>query len=229
MRKALRPPGDLRLDPFFQDLSEDALARVKDYVYHREYEPHQIVYFPDDPCDYAYWVRKGRVRVTRISPDGRQVTFRHLHPGDLFGEECLVESPRRDAYAEALDATVLCLMRAADFRRVAREEAEVCFLLAKLACRRAQQMENVWAESVFKTVRSRIAAGLLRLYRQAAEEGPAAVRITHQEIANLVGTTRETTTTVLHGFRQEGILELGNRRVRVLDTAALEHAARSNA
>ncbi|HIJ65103.1 MAG TPA: Crp/Fnr family transcriptional regulator [Candidatus Hydrogenedentes bacterium] len=227
MKKSIRLSLSLRQEPFFRGMSEATLGGVKDYLYHREYEPRQIVYFPDDSCDHVYWVREGRVKITRVHGDGRELTFRHLLPGDIFGEECLVGRGKRNAYAEAMEASILCLMRADDFRRVARDQGEISLALARCLCRRAVEVENVLAETVFKSVRNRVAAGLLRLYRRAPRNEDT-LRITHQEIASLIGSTRETTTAVLHGLREEGIVEVANRRLRVLDPVALEHAAGSS-
>ena len=228
MRTHLRLAVSLRDVPFFRSLDDKVLARVGEYVYHREYEPRQIVYFPDDQCDHVYWLRSGRVKVGRVSKDGRDLTFRHLFEGDILGEECLVSDGRRGAYAEAMTPTILCLMRVDDFRRIARTEIEVSHVLAGLLCRRVMEAEDVLAETVFMTVRSRVALGLLRLYQRAPITQEGTLRITHQEIASLVGSTRETTTTVLHALREEGILRIANRRVTVLDPVALEHVARSS-
>ncbi len=214
-------------EPFFREMSEHVVSRLQDYVYHREYEFRQIIYFPDDSCDYVYWVRSGRVKVTRVSGDGRELTFRHLFPGDILGEEALVKDSHRGAYAEAMESTVLCLLRADDFRRLAAEEGEISLMVAKSLCRRVIETEQVLSETVFNSVRCRVASGLLRLYQRAPNEEDGTLRVTHQDIANLVGSTRETTTGVLHSLRKQGILEMANRRVRVLDPAALQRVTRN--
>jgi CRP-like cAMP-binding protein len=124
-----------------------------------------------------------------------------------------------------MEPTVLCLMRADDFRRIAREESEVSLKVAQRLCQRTAEIEQVFSETVFKTVRSRVASGLLRAYRRNPKTDGSALRLTHQEIASLIGSTRETTTAVLHGLRKQGILSLSNRRLIVLDPVGLEHAA----
>ncbi|NTW99820.1 MAG: cyclic nucleotide-binding domain-containing protein [Geobacteraceae bacterium] len=124
-KKVILPLDD---EPFFKAMSLPVLAKIETYVYHRSYEARQVVYFPDDPCDYVYWVREGRIRVTRVSGDGRELTFRHLGRGDMLGDECMADRPKRNDYAEALEPSTLCLMRTDDFRRAAREEAELALL-----------------------------------------------------------------------------------------------------
>ena len=228
MEKHLKLALSLNEEPFFRTMNPATVARIANYVYHREYEPRQIIFFPDDLSDHVYWVREGRVKITRASGEGRELAMQHLFPGDIFGEACLVEKGKREAYAESMTSAVLCLMRADDFRRVVAQEHEVTLMLAKILCRRVVEVEHVLEETVFKTVRSRVASGLLRLYHRLSKNDRGAIRITHQEIASLVGSTRETTTAVLHDLREQGILDMANRRVVVLDPVALEHAARSS-
>ena len=119
-------------------------------------------------------------------------------------------------------------MRADDFRRLAREESEIALLLARRLCTRVIEIERVLAETVFKSVRARVASGLFRLYQRISPGKSDTLAITHQELANLVGSTRETTTAILHDLRKEGILNIANRRITVLDPVALEHVARSD-
>ncbi len=219
------PP--LREHAFFAPLSESLTARVEGLAYHREYEPRQIIYFPGDPCDHLYWVRHGAARITRASGDGRELTFRHLLEDDLFGEECLTAHKRHTTYAEALERSLLCLVRTDDFLRVIEAESELALAMAQHVTRRLLETETVLAETVFKPVRNRVAAGLLRLYDRTGRANEGVIRITHQEIANLAGSTRETTTAVLHGFKKDGVVRIANRRVTILDPVALEHLARS--
>jgi CRP/FNR family transcriptional regulator len=217
--------------PFFRKLSASTLSRIQDSVYHRNYTPRQIVFFPDDPCDFVYWVREGSVRVMRSEGHGRELTLRHLGPGDVFGEECLLDKPQRQVYAEALETTTLCLMQAADFRRVLCEYPDLTLLLAQHLCKRAEDTEISLAEAYFKNVRARVAGCVLKLHNQAETTKPPGngsvrgFRITHLEIASLVGSTRETTTCVLRKLGKEGLIEVKNRRVIVLDAAGLSRAA----
>lgn len=225
MRRQLRRALSLQDEPFFRDISPGVVARFEAFVYHREYETRQIVFFPDDPCDFVYWVRSGRIRLTRVAADHRELTFHHLAAGDILGEEGLVDRPRRENYAEAMEPTLLCLMRVDDYRRFMQEEAELACKVAMALARRVIETESVLAETVFQPVRSRVASGLLRLARRERKPGPVVLRITHQELANLVGSTRETTTLVLHTLRSEGLIAVGNRRITVLDAEGLAHSA----
>jgi len=225
MSKSKRIILPLDEEPFFKGMSAAVLAKIETYVYHRAYEARQVVYFPDDPCDYVYWIREGRIRVTRVSGDGRELTFRHLGQGDMLGDECMTDRPKRNDYAEALEPTTLCLMRTDDFRRATREEAELAYAVAERLSRRVLEVEQILAEMVFSSVQKRVCATLLRLSRREETHRTVSLNITHQEMANLVGATRETVTVVLHELREEGVIELANRRLRIVDMAVLRQAA----
>ncbi len=227
MPKTVKPSLPLDDEPFFQPMSRRVIARVEQYVYHRQYDARQIIYFPDDPCDYAYWVREGRVRVCRALGDGRELTFRHLTRGDMLGDECLLDRPKRIDYAETLEPSLLCLMRTDDLRRLARDETEFCLAVTRHLTRRLLNLEQAFLETVTLSVRAKVAAALLRLSRQEDGDGALHLRVTHQEIANITGATRETVTVVLHEFRDSGHITLGNRRIQVLSPAALHQISLS--
>mgnify|MGYP006278944545 CR=1 FL=1 len=182
---------------FFESLPPELCRRADALVYRRDYDARQVVYFPDDPCDFAYWVEEGRVRVTRVGPDSRELSFRHAVPGTLFGEDMLAGRARREDYAECLVPTRLVLVRADDFMRLCHGEPAFAVAVARSVCQRAIEAEHVLAEAVFHSVRRRVAAGLVRLCAREATAPPHELRVTHQEVANLCGTTRETTTLVL--------------------------------
>ncbi|HPA40885.1 MAG TPA: Crp/Fnr family transcriptional regulator, partial [Candidatus Hydrogenedentes bacterium] len=165
-------------------------ARMEEYTYVRDYEPRQIIFFPDDPCDHVYWVLKGRVKFSRVLPDGREWTVRHLEPGDMLGDDLLLSPDRHAGYAEALTPARLALMRSSDFLRLVRDEGEVARALAVQLSRRLNTAEQVLLETLSFPLRCRVAATLSRLApREGAGEADA-LAITHRELAHLTGATR---------------------------------------
>ncbi len=133
-------------------------ARMEEYTYVRDYEPRQIIFFPDDPCDHVYWVLKGRVKFSRVRPDGREWTVRHLEPGDMLGDDLLLSPDRHAGYAEALTPARLALMRSSDFLRLVRDEGEVARALAVQLSRRLNTAEQVLLETLSFPLRCRVAA-----------------------------------------------------------------------
>ena len=226
MPKHFKTAESLAREPFFADMSPQTLALMEEYAYVRDYEPRQIIFFPDDPCDHVYWVLRGRVKFSRVLPDGREWTVRHLEPGDMLGDDLLLTPDRHAGYAEALTPARLALMRASDFLRLVRDEGEVSRALAARLSRRLAAAEQVLLETLSYPLRRRVAAMLLRLAPGTdADEESDALAITHRELAHLIGATREAVTNTLHELRDRSLICLANRRIRVLDRAGLREAA----
>lgn len=191
----------------------------------RNYKARDVIYFPGDSMEWVYWIETGRIRISRISWEGRHLTLRHQVAGDFFGEDCLTGDTKRCDHAEAMESSRLRLMCVSDFRELLASDPAFTRSVLDDVLQRAREMDQVYSETVFRTVRERVAAGLLRLCPDDVKGGYT-LRVTHEEVANYVGSTRETTTSVLRGLRESGVVEIGNRRVTVLDFDALRTLAR---
>lgn len=223
-KKNIRITYAIREEPFFRGMPAALADKIQTVVYHRQYDARQVIFFPEDACDFVYWVRSGRIKVMRVSGTGRELTLRHAYPGDMIGAEVLGGRRRWQDYGEALEPAVLCLIRTVDFLRLVREEALFAQAVAQHVSQRAVELEENLVQLAFLDVRSRIAAGILNAYQRkhSAEGG---VSLTHQELANLVSAARETTTAILHEFQADGVISLANRRVTVHDAEALKRLA----
>ena len=210
--------------PLLSGLGPALLSRIEGMTQIRDCQRGESIYFPEDPCDSVYWIEGGRVKLSRVSTDGRVLSLRHHCSGDMFGEDCMSGWERRCDHAESMEATRLRYMPAEDFRQLLDSELEFSRAVLERVSVRAREMDQLYAEAVFRPVRGRIAAGLLRLYH-LERPGGGTIRVTHQEVANLAGTTRETTTAVLRSLREAGLVEVGNRRVTLLDLEALRQFA----
>lgn len=212
-------------DPFLRELGVQIARKIETHAIYRSYQARQIVYLPDAPCEEVFWVRAGRIKESRISDDGRELTFRHALKGDLIGDECILPRKRRENQAEAILPSELGVLPLLHFQALVNEEADLAAYVLRQFAFRMREMERVLVDTVFFSVRSRVASGLLRLYEREPEDTGGILKITHQEIANLIGSTRETTTSVLHHMREEGIVRMANRQITVLDPVRLARLA----
>jgi CRP/FNR family transcriptional regulator, cyclic AMP receptor protein len=213
--------------PFFRDLNPILIKEIEGQATLRRFSGREVVYLPGDSSNSVYWLQSGRVKLSRVSGDGRELTFKHFYAGDMFGEDCMFSGAHRSNCAQALEPTVLICLDGRDFRALLSQEVELALAVAHANFQRLREAEYALSETVFRPVRERIAAGLLRLYNKGGRQS-ATIRVTHQEMANLVGSTRETTTSVLHGLREAGLLETANRRVTVLDSEGLARFAEAS-
>jgi len=168
------------------------------------------VYALDDPAADVYVVLKGRVKIMRSSPEGARKIVSICYGGEIFGEMALagdeVEARRSDE-AVALDTTRVALIRVADFWGAARRDPSlVCDAMRHLTRRLAEAHSQI-ESLVFDNNHHRLARSLLRLSDEAARAGESSVRLTHEELAELIGSTREVVTGMMIEFRQRGLID----------------------
>ncbi|PSL02704.1 CRP-like cAMP-binding protein [Haloactinopolyspora alba] len=213
----------------FCDLSDQEMRVIADNAPMRTYAAGELLFSPHNPVETLFILKRGRVRVFRVSEDGRALTTAIITPGTIFGEMVLLGQSMYDNFAEALDEAVVCVMSRADVRRFLLADRRIAGRIAETLGHRLAEMEQRLTDSVFKSVSQRIASTLCTLTPDAPRGGVLSrgqqITLTHEQLAALVGTSRETATKVLGEFADRGLLRLGRGRIVVLDAAAMEAEA----
>jgi CRP-like cAMP-binding protein len=219
----------LKKIPLFQDLGPDAMSRLAETVQIAEIRRRQVIYLPGDPGKTVYFVNGGRVKISKVTRDGKELTLAYRGPGELFGEIALIEGGPREEMAEAMENALLTEMERGDFERLIQTQPLLGLRLARLLTQRRRDIENKIENLVFKDVNSKLAELLIRL---AAEFGVddargtlVALKITHQEMANLIGSTRETVSLTLSQFKRKGLIRTDGRKVIIADREGLKALA----
>ena len=199
---------------------------LQDAMVSLEFNKREIIYGMGDPPDGVYLVEFGRLKIYRLSEDGREITLAILHAGDIFGEEALLGPDARETFAEALEPTTLFFVDVRDFRQFAKHSSELAMRLFEIAGSRLAQAQRQVEDLAFRGVTSRIANLLVSMAEQhGIHEGSHVVinpRLTHQPMASLVGTTRETFTATLSKLSHLNLIRSSRRDVRILDVVALQ-------
>jgi CRP-like cAMP-binding protein len=204
----------------FRDLTPaemDALAQAAPM---RTYRAGEMLYSPHRPSETLFILKSGRIRIFRVAVDGRALTTALVEPGTIFGEMTQLGQHMHDNFAEALEDSVVCVMSRDDVQRLLLSDPRIAARIAEILGDRLAQMERRLSDTVFKTVRQRIAGILMMLARERSiGAGPRAphVPLTHEQIASLVGTSRETTTKVLGEFAERRLVRLSRGRITVVD------------
>ena len=176
-----------------------------------------FIYRPGEAADPLYIVEEGLVKISVCSATGRDLTLGLYGPGEVFGEEAVLEDGHRMAFAAALQPSLLIVVPRARLHQRIEQDREVASLLTRLLAARVKDSIRQLESIAWNPVPSRLAAALLRLAERngVAESAGMRVdlRITHQEIANLIGSTRETTTATLNGFRRRGWITVVRRSI----------------
>jgi CRP/FNR family transcriptional regulator, cyclic AMP receptor protein len=213
----------------YRDLAQEEIDVINERAPMRTYPRGETLYSPSSPVETLFMLKTGKVRIYRVSEDGRQLTTALLGPGTVFGEMVLLGQDMDGRFAEALEDSFMCVMSRADVRTYLMGNPKVAARVAELLGERLIATERRLSDTVFKSVPERIAGSLHTLageeYRRGLRGRTLTVAITHEQLAALVGTSRETTTKVLGELAEAGAVKLGRGKITVLKPAALKEAA----
>lgn len=194
----------------------------------------ELLYMPEEASDQVYLILEGEVRLYKINAEGREFTLGIFGPEEIIGESEVLTSSKRGCYAMARGAAhLLALDKGAFLERLAASPHEALELVRFVSLKN-QLIERKMESLLFKSAHAKVAEQLLALAEQharpaAAGKGALAIDypITHQEIANLIGATRETVSYVLLDFKASSLIETGRRRIAIRDLAGLKQMARA--
>ncbi|MEM7117003.1 MAG: Crp/Fnr family transcriptional regulator [Chloroflexota bacterium] len=208
----------------FRDLTPTDLAQMDRQITMTTCKSGKIFYMPEDSGEVLFLLKQGRVQLYRISPSGKKLVVATLGPGAMFGEMSLVGQGMHNTFAEAIDECLICVMSRSDVERLVQEKPNVAFRFLEALGSRVNALEAHLEEIAFKSIPSRLASLLLRL---AEEQGtsPLVRGYTHQDFSEMLGTYRETITQTLNDFKSDGLIEIGRKRVRLLQIDRLDDLA----
>jgi CRP/FNR family transcriptional regulator, cyclic AMP receptor protein len=185
----------------------------------------RVIYRPGEYNSALYLLKKGRVQVVRESADGKRLILATLGPETFFGEMALIgQRFPQDSTAEALEDALVCILSRRDLERLILEHPKVGLRFLEQLSARLLETEQIVEDFAFKSVPARLAGVLLRLMDSAEND---TVQASHQELADMIATYRETATLTLDEFQERGLVELGRRSVRIVDPAGLQTIADS--
>jgi CRP/FNR family transcriptional regulator/CRP/FNR family cyclic AMP-dependent transcriptional regulator len=207
----------LRSIPLFSAVSDEDLEAISSLLIERRFPKNKTLVEEGLPGDFMYVIREGRVKVTKLSGDGREKILEMLETGDFFGEMSLLDSAPRSASVKALtDVRILALARN-DFLNVLQRSSGLALAVIQEITRRLRQVDEQASSLSFQRVKERTQGLLTRLARDdCGREGRLATPVlTHQQIADMIGTSRETVTRAVKGLKERGWLEQEGKRYLV--------------
>lgn len=177
----------------------------------------RVFYAPDEPGEVVFILKRGRVDLYRVAPDGRKLVVATLGAHTIFGEMGLLGQAMYGCYAEAAEESLICVLSRSDLQGLIRRNPEVGLRLLAEIGGRLQRREEELEALAFRGLPARLASLLLR---EADAYGTVA-GYSHQELAERLGTYRETVSQLLGRFRVEGLVAVEPRRIRLLDPDGL--------
>lgn len=211
----------------FRDLNDEDLQRIDNHTSMRSMEKGKYIYFPDDPSKVVFLLKRGKVKIGTFSDDGKEIIKAILEPGEIFGELAIMGQEKRKDFAQALTSDVrFCAIGVEEMKDILMSNPKLNFEVIKTIGDRLEKVERRLESLVFKDARQRI---LEFIYTNAQEKGNKVGYglkfkhdLTHQDIANLTATSRQTVTIVLNELREQELINFDRKSVLVHDAVEFE-------
>jgi CRP/FNR family transcriptional regulator len=216
----------------FEDLPKGEVREILDDLLQRNAEINlgagEVFYTPQEPDGKLFILKQGRVRIYKMEAS-REFTLEVLDAGTVFGEVAFTPHALRDAYAEAMEPSLLLAMEREDVEHLIRENPQVGLRMISLLSERLRYYETRMEDVTLKGVPARLASLILFLIESEGVQIPGEIRIptryTHEHLGTMIGANREAVTRAFGRLQDEGALQIRRRLIYVDDVEALEGVA----
>lgn len=213
-------PVFLRQVPLFRRLAEAQLEALASLAMERHFTKGEMIILAEAEGDALFVIEQGQVKVSLIHEDGREVILSFLGPGEVFGELALLDGKPRSATVIATAPTSLLVLRRADFLRLLLGTPQIAVSLLEELAERLRRTDQQMEGLALFNVASRISKTLLRLALERGVEVAEGYALeappTHQQLANMTGSTRETVSRVLKQLESQGYIARRGGQILIL-------------
>jgi CRP/FNR family transcriptional regulator, cyclic AMP receptor protein len=211
---------------FFAELSEADVGLVMQIAQKRRYEGRRVIVRQGDADGDLYAVLRGHLKVTACDRHGHEIVMSLMQPGDVFGEIAFLDGGARSATVTSLDSCELLVIRRADFLLLLRRVPTISMALLNVMAKRIRRLSESAQDSAFLDVKARLAKRLVDLADQFGTplgSGQVAlkVRLSQQELGDMVQATRESVNKCLREWAKEGIIQQNGRQLVIEDRQRL--------
>jgi CRP/FNR family transcriptional regulator, cyclic AMP receptor protein len=177
----------------------------------------ETVFMQGDTSDSIYFLKEGIIKISRINADGRKLTIDMIRPGEFFGELCLAGERERRTIAEAMADSLCCEIKREYIEDYMKTRPDVALRLLKIIGDRWLALENLLEDMAFMDISTRVISLLLKY----AEDNIVNIPLTHQEIADLTGSTRVSVSRSIAKLRKQGLIETSKEQIKLLNNKVL--------
>jgi CRP-like cAMP-binding protein len=220
----------LRKVPLFSGLEKEDLATLSSIVTRKEFGKRDTLFHQGDPGEEFMILTEGSVKVELMNSEGKELTLTILTPFQFLGELALLDDVPRSATVVSMEQSVLLSINKRDFARLLESYPRMSIPMLRQLTRRVRVLTDDIASMAFLDSYSRVTRKILNLGEEMGQtnaEGHILIDrpLTHQQLANLVGTTRETVTKILNEMKDNGLLDIRRHRITILDRDELHARA----
>ena len=214
----------LKRVPLFSELSHEELSRLSLITSERTVNKKQFVFMEGEKREAVYFIRSGIVKTFKVDESGNEQVINLLQPGEMFPHVGFFDEGPYPATAEAMQETHLLVIRVDDFNELLMEYPRIAIKVMKIMGQKISQLAKRIQEFISQDVQHRIIHTLLRMAdKNLKEDGSATIEmpVTNQDLANMVGTSRETINRIFNQLKKDGIIEANRKRIYIPDVNEL--------
>ena len=212
--------------PVFEELAPADLAAISQVTLERRYKKNMIIFMEGEPGEGFHYVKSGKVKIVKMSQDGREHIINILGPGEVFAEVLLFNPGPYPAAAVALEDSVIGIIKNNDLENVVAGNARIALHIIRVMSKKLLHAQMKIKTLALSDTFSRTAHVLIRLSQQYGRAVAGGVEIdldmTRQDLANLIGTTRETVSRVLNAMRKDKVLRFADQKIIIADEKRLD-------
>ncbi|NOZ07642.1 MAG: Crp/Fnr family transcriptional regulator [FCB group bacterium] len=205
----------------FKKMPEKMMSELEDKTGMKASGKREIIYFPDEPNETIYFLKKGKVKLSRITEDGKSTVLQIIGPGEIFGETSLLGADRHSNIAEVMEDAVICTINKDHFQDMMMKNPALNLSITKFIGWRMRKISAQAEDLVFKDARQRICSFIVRYVKEYGKKmlDGWVVRpsLSQQEIADLTAVSRQTASQILNDLKEEGLIDFTRRYIRIKD------------
>jgi len=217
---------DLKKIPIFASLGDEELKELGPYLRVEKKKKKDVIFSEGDPPDWFYIITKGRVKITKLSQDGKEIILEVIPEDDFFGGVAVIRNFKYPANAVAMDETELLKVSRQDLMKILDRFPSIMQAVFASLGSRIQDSHEAMRNIALEKVIARVAALLLKLAEKSGRKTPEGIlvdlKLTKQDIAEMVGTTVETSIRTMSRLKKQGIIEEKEGKVLIKNPARLE-------
>ncbi len=213
--------------PLFADLDESYLAEIAHLVRDRQYAKGSLVFIEGEPGEAIYILKKGLVKLTKRTEDGREHILRFIYPGEVFAEVVIFDNGEYPATAEVQKNSLIGVIRNADMKQLIANNPDIAVAMLSIMAKRLRIAQERAMNLALNDVRRRLVFLLLEMaaeYGKPAKEGITIdMALTNQELASMIGTSRESANRIISDLKKSGLIDVNRRQIIIKDRQKLRN------
>lgn len=205
----------------FKELEEKEMDEIIEKIHLKKYKKSEILFWKGDLGDALYIIKKGKIKITELFENGREKILTIFTDGDFLGEMAIIDGEKRSASAEAIEESEVYVLYKKDFLEILQSNFVITMEILQILSKRVRYLNKEIRILTFGDVYERFMELLIDLSNKYGKKENNRIviniNLTHMELANMIGVTRETVTRIIGKLKKENIIAIENKKIIILD------------